>query len=191
MILQLFFLDSEPSANVASFLSAPQSDDLETASDGSHPVAWVDSDDERIIVSLDANPRLRKLRRTGSEDIVNGKEYVERLRRQYERLHPVPLWARQSTTRPELNTQRRRLDLDTSDGFETSSEDELPDSIGELSVQPLARLLQDTATLTNLSRTADPHKKLRPEIIDVHRLNDVGEIKPVRPPRNFHLETLT
>jgi len=43
---------------------------------------WEDSDDERMMVSLASNPRLRKLRITESEDLVNGKEYMERLRRQ-------------------------------------------------------------------------------------------------------------
>jgi U3 small nucleolar RNA-associated protein 18 len=43
---------------------------------------WEDSDDERILVSLASNPRLRKLRLMESEDLVNGKEYTERLRRQ-------------------------------------------------------------------------------------------------------------
>jgi U3 small nucleolar RNA-associated protein 18 len=44
--------------------------------------AWHDSDDEKIMVSLASNNRLRKLRRTEDEDVINGKEYSRRLRQQ-------------------------------------------------------------------------------------------------------------
>lgn len=47
------------------------------------PPAWEDSDDERMMVSLMSVPRLRKLRTFEGEDVINGKEYTGRLRRQY------------------------------------------------------------------------------------------------------------
>ena len=47
------------------------------------PAAWEDSDDERLVVSLASVPRLRKLRRTEAEDVISGKDYVRRLRKQY------------------------------------------------------------------------------------------------------------
>jgi U3 small nucleolar RNA-associated protein 18 len=48
----------------------------------SRPAAWVDSDDERIFVSLASSNRLRKLRRAEDEDVISGKEYARRLRAQ-------------------------------------------------------------------------------------------------------------
>lgn len=44
--------------------------------------AWHDSDDEKLLVSLATNNRLRKLRRTEDEDVITGKEYMRRLRQQ-------------------------------------------------------------------------------------------------------------
>jgi U3 small nucleolar RNA-associated protein 18 len=49
---------------------------------GGDAPAWSDSDDERISVSLAARPQLRKLRRTAAEDVITGKEYSRRLRKQ-------------------------------------------------------------------------------------------------------------
>jgi U3 small nucleolar RNA-associated protein 18 len=81
--LQLFFLDSGPSdvPNQALFTAATSDDE-----DGTAPgdkAAWSDSDDGWISVSLAAKPQLRKLRRTEAEDIISGKEYSKRLRKQY------------------------------------------------------------------------------------------------------------
>lgn len=44
--------------------------------------AWVDSDDEKLTVSLKGEKRNRKLRDLEKEDVVSGKEYARRLRRQ-------------------------------------------------------------------------------------------------------------
>lgn len=59
------------------------SEDEDDADLKKNPPAWEDSDDERILVSLGSEARLRKLRRTEEEDIINGKEYTRRLRKQY------------------------------------------------------------------------------------------------------------
>ncbi|KTW26448.1 hypothetical protein T552_02927 [Pneumocystis carinii B80] len=55
--------------------------------------AWEDSDDERLLISLASVGRLRKLRESEKDDIINGKEYNIRLRKQFERINPVPEWA--------------------------------------------------------------------------------------------------
>jgi U3 small nucleolar RNA-associated protein 18 len=81
-IVQLFFLDSGPPGTGEGALiisKAPGDGVIQTTVNA--PV-WEDSDDERMMVCLASNPRLRKLRLTESEDMVNGKEYTERLRRQ-------------------------------------------------------------------------------------------------------------
>lgn len=100
---------------------------------------WHDSDDEQLTVSLAGNQRLRKLRAAEAEDVISGKEYIRRLRRQYEQLNPVPNWAR-----PELNQpEHKDGDLDSSaDEMDTEGEEE------QTSTQPLAKLLQNATDLT-------------------------------------------
>ena len=44
--------------------------------------AWVDLDDAELKVSLASDNRLRKLRDAPDEDVINGKDYELRLRRQ-------------------------------------------------------------------------------------------------------------
>lgn len=80
---KLFYLDAGPlnlqDKDVLPLPADGVSD--ETFREGDAP-AWEDSDDERIMVSLASVPRLRKLRNFEAEDMVNGKEYIKRLRRQ-------------------------------------------------------------------------------------------------------------
>jgi hypothetical protein len=131
---------------------------------------WHDSDDERLTISLASHQRLRKLRVTEAEDFINGKEYIKRLRRQFEQLHPVPDWAN-----PQLNKKRTDSDSDLDSDMDTDDENE------RLSTQPLAKLLQGATDLTRLDEGTGPggKRKLRQEVIDIHRLKDVGKDQPV------------
>lgn len=45
--------------------------------------AWVDDDDENVLVSLASEKRVRKLRKTEDDDVVTGREYTERLRERF------------------------------------------------------------------------------------------------------------
>ncbi|KAL4917462.1 WD40-repeat-containing domain protein [Aspergillus aurantiobrunneus] len=167
----LFFLDSG-AGPVSTGLESPstlakprdEDDDLDGL-----PALWHDSDDERITVSLAANNRLRKLRVAESEDIISGKEYIRRLRRQYLQLHPTPDWAN-----PKLNKQADE-DEDDSDRVEEVDIDE-EDGI---STQPLAKLLQG-ADFTKIE-TEGPtggRPRLRKEVIGLQRLKDIGTDQP-------------
>ena len=150
-------------------------------SDPEDRLAWIDSDDERRIVSLASNPQLRKLRNTESEDLVNGKEYTKRLQRQFERLYPVPDWANPSAANNVVE-QKKRRPSNMSDNAEQSSTDDDGMSVGsdDMSTQPLAKLLQMT-NLTHPEYSASgTRRKLRPDVIDVHRLKDVGGAQPVQ-----------
>lgn len=138
------------------------------------PAMWHDSDDERLAVSLADQAKLRKLRVAESEDVISGKEYVRRLRRQFQRLHPTPEWAN-----PELAAKRRKMNADDSDSDqELDSEDEDE----QLSIQPLAKLLQNANDLTRIEDNARSggKRKLRQEVLDIQRLKDVGKAQPVR-----------
>ncbi|MCJ1404120.1 hypothetical protein MMC11_007345 [Xylographa trunciseda] len=177
----LFFIDSGPSINPnQDLILAPQPQDHEGETDGANPPAWIDSDDERITVSLASNPRLRKLRISESEDLVNGKEYTKRLRQQFERLYPVPEWANPSASkRTSSRRKRRKLSDAGSSSTATNSEDDMSVDSDSLSAQPLAKLLQSTAPLTQTSSvTPSTRKKLRPEVIDIQRTKDVSGVQP-------------
>lgn len=150
--------------------------DEDEEEDDSVPAVWHDSDDERIAVSLAGQAKLRKLRTTEDEDVINGREYVRRLRRQFQQLHPVPDWAN-----PELAAKRRKVDSDS----DADSADEMDsDDEEQLSMQPLAKLLQNATDLTRIEDNARSggKRKLRQEVIDITRLKDVGKAQPVTLP---------
>lgn len=135
--------------------------------------AWEDSDDERALVSLASAPRLRKLRRTEAEDMVTGKQYARRLRKQFELLNPVPEWAQTAVQKP--SKKKRRLSGDSS---EDGSEDEMDIDEPE-SVAPLSELLQDAESLVRQAGPgAGKKRKIRPEVIDIQRQKDVPGIHP-------------
>lgn len=132
---------------------------------------WHDSDDERLTVSLASHQRLRKLRIAEGEDLVNGKEYVRRLRKQFLQLNPVPDWAN-----PEMNKSDKKDDSDASaEDMDTDDEEE------HTSTQPLAKLLQSATDLTRTEDMTGPggKRKLRQEVLDIQRLKDVGKTQPV------------
>ncbi|RDW78017.1 hypothetical protein BP5796_05869 [Coleophoma crateriformis] len=162
----LFFVDEGPAATDSNALVLRDGSDDE---EGDAP-AWEDSEDDRLAVSLAGNPRLRKLRVNESEDIVSGKEYTKRLRRQFERLNPVPEWA---SSRP---TKRRRRSSASSGSDSSASEDDMDVDEKNLSTLPLARLLQDAGALTKTSSTK--RVKLRAEVIDVQRSRDIPLTQP-------------
>lgn len=137
------------------------------------PAVWHDSDDERLTISLASQQRLRKLRVTESEDVVSGKEYVRRLRRQFQRLHPVPDWADPEKQRKAAGDGDGDSGSDV-DGMDTDNEEE------RMSTQPLAKLLQGATDLTRIEDdTRGGKKKLRQEVLDIQRLKDVGGTQPV------------
>ena len=180
IVFKLFVLDSGPS--VKPLVQAPSdADDADDSADEPEAV-WHDSDDDRIVVSLQANPRLRKLRIYEDEDLVNGRQYTKRLRRQFELLNPVPLWVGGSGA-------KRKTDNDLDHNNNTAFPDSDPDSLSEgamsvdsdqLLAPPLAKLLQQpSALLSSETDTPRGKRKLRPEVIDMQRTKDVGVAQPV------------
>lgn len=109
-----------------------------------------------------------------SEDVINGKEYTRRLRRQFQRMHPTPEWAN-----PELAAMRRKANSDSDASGEEMDSDEEDE---QLSMQPLAKLLQNATDLTRVEDNARSggKRKLRQEVLDIQRLKDVGKAQPVR-----------
>jgi U3 small nucleolar RNA-associated protein 18 len=74
--------------------------------------AWTDSDDTTLQLSLTSDKRLKKLRSAPSDDVVGGREYELRLRRQFERINPAPSWV--SAARRKLHPARKRRRLSDS-----------------------------------------------------------------------------
>ncbi|KAL4874161.1 hypothetical protein BDV12DRAFT_181997 [Aspergillus spectabilis] len=167
----LFFLDSgagpvstELDFPVTSVNPENEDDELDEL-----PAVWHDSDDERITVSLASDKRLRKLRVAESEDVISGKEYIRRLRRQFLQLHPTPDWAN-----PMPNKQTNEDDED-SDRIEEMDTDEEEGS----SAQPIAKLLQNVDfTKIETSGPTGGRPKLRKEVIGIQRLKDIGKDQP-------------
>jgi len=168
-LCKLFFLDAGPSTvDPGALIPHPDSREVETED----APAWEDSDDDRLAISLAGNSRLRKLRVNEAEDIVSGRDYVRRLRRQFELLHPVPEWA-QPSARP---AKRRRRSSAGSDSSISSDGMDVDDS--DLSTLPLARLLQDASSLTRTRSTTGKRSKLRPEVLDIQRTRDIPLTQP-------------
>ncbi|KIW80335.1 hypothetical protein Z517_06950 [Fonsecaea pedrosoi CBS 271.37] len=136
---------------------------------------WHDSDDDRITVSLASNTRLRKLRDTEDDDVISGREYIQRLRRQYERLHPTPEWVTYARKRRKLSSRSDYQDAVSDSDVSMDENDSLP------SAQPLAELLRTAGSLTRTDTKRPGTKstrKLRPEVIDIQRCKDVAGSGP-------------
>jgi U3 small nucleolar RNA-associated protein 18 len=179
-LLQIFFLDSGHGVKPDQLDIVPQLSNGEEGYEHDRQPAWIDSDDERISVSLASNTRLRKLRNTETEDIISGREYIKRLRRQYERLHPTPEWVRQASGKPSDGKRRRRSSVDGPDGLGNEASDSdmsVDDEFSTSSTQPLAELLRTAGSLTRIetSHTDRPTKKrkLRPEVVDIQKTKSV------------------
>src|SRR5258705_6100014 len=73
-------------------------DDLNEKAQVSKPPAWVDPADTQPtkISLLKGHSRLRKLREAAGEDEITGREYETRLRSQFERINPEPVWVRRA-----------------------------------------------------------------------------------------------
>ena len=143
--------------------------------DDDSKAAWRDSDDERIIVSLASNPRLRKLRISETEDLINGKDLTQRLRRQFARLHPAPKWANPAAAQTQGRGKRRKFSKTSNSSEAPELEDDASDNSEELSTPPLAMLLKNAGNLSQSTvGNPGPRKKLQPEVIDIHRIKDVG-----------------
>lgn len=125
------------------------------------PSAWEDPDDTNITVSLAKDTRLRKLRDAPSDDVVGGREYERRLRRQFERINPTPDWATKARSKLHpTKTKRRRASV--------SSQEEEPEKEDDLS-----ELLADAGGILGPRQ-----KKLAPGTLSIERLRDANLAAP-------------
>ncbi|KAI2468067.1 WD40 repeat-like protein [Annulohypoxylon bovei var. microspora] len=137
---------------------------------GKEQPAWEDSDDERLTISLADATQLRKLRISEAEDVISGTEYTIRLRQQYLRLNPLPIWARETEERPAKRRRRSSAAANDSDISEDEADDE---GDAEASALPLDKFLRDANSLKESK--ALKSRRLRPEVIDIQRSRDIPD----------------
>ncbi|KAF9107551.1 U3 small nucleolar RNA-associated protein 18 [Mortierella sp. AM989] len=137
--------------------------------------AWVDADDKALAISLKSVNRLKKLRKEEDEDVVNGVDYEQRLRRQFEKVYPVPSWAA-----PDRKRRRRTA---TGGGGGNDSDSEYSDEEAEQ---------EDNSLLTSSKGFLEKPGRLRTlpsESISVTRVknaNQNGYSKSVVQSVEFH-----
>ena len=169
---ELFFFDTE-SGGVALVRDAEGDVDLvgpgaREAVDEEPKPAWVDSDDERVVVSLMSQNRLKKYRETFTDDLVSGTDYIRRLRAQYERVYPPPSWA---LSQPEQKAKGCRVSVDAEleEDHVESDENEGTEDI-PMPAAPLSEFLQSTGGYIS----KDNMGRLRPGRINISRLKDAN-----------------
>lgn len=93
----LFFIDEGPGTEQNdqimkdSDTSPSETDEEENLSEEN---AWDDPDDENINVSLLASSKLKKMRKSENDTIINGRSYINRLRSQFNKIYPTPTWVK-------------------------------------------------------------------------------------------------
>jgi WD40 repeat protein len=168
----LFMLDT--GAPTASATQGGQTDKKDVQPSADAP-AWVDSDDDRIAISLAGATRLRKLRVTEAEDVVSGTEYSRRLRQQYQRLHPAPAWTK-SAEGGRPTKRRRRSSAASSDSSMASGSGDEDDDDADVETLPLAKLLRDVNLLAGRGGSSGKTRRLlRPETIDIQRTREIPD----------------
>ncbi|SCV05174.1 LANO_0H01684g1_1 [Lachancea nothofagi CBS 11611] len=166
---QLFFVDdgaaNEQSDQMAVDASDSDNDSGEIASeDESSDNAWSDSDDDRVDVAVTTTNRTKKLRTSYTEGRIKGRDYVLRLRAQFEKIYPRPTWADALSGSEELDAH----------GSDSDNEGEHEQVInGDLNA--LSRILQNTYTYQDTS-----NRLLPPKTLDITRLKDANAVHPSR-----------
>ncbi|SCU86949.1 LADA_0E01156g1_1 [Lachancea dasiensis] len=168
---QLFFVDDgadDKSKDQMSLDDASQdegnSEDEQYSSEdeSAEDNAWSDSDDERVEVAVPMTNRTKKLRTSYTEGRIKGRDYVLRLRAQYEKIYPRPKWV----DSPDASEVSDENDSGSDEGLEQVVN-------GDLSA--LSKILQSTYTYHDTSS-----RLLPPKSLDIIRLKDANAAHPSR-----------
>ncbi|TCD68579.1 hypothetical protein EIP91_010367 [Steccherinum ochraceum] len=155
--------ESEAEDKVVEPIASTSTFPLSSSSKRRKAPAWVDPDDTGIQVSLSSEKRLRKLRDAPSDDVVEGKEYERRLRRQFERINPTPDWAAKARKKLHPTSKPKRRRPSTSDA--TSEEDVEEEEEGDLD-----SILASTGGILGRSKTG----VLSQGTLSIQRLRDAN-----------------
>lgn len=162
----LFYIDE--AADDAMDIHQDESDGSEDGAPTRHLLAvWADLDDEKHAISLKESATA-KLRKAQAENMVNGVEYVARLRAQYEKIYPRPEWV-DKWERPDEHKKAKKLRRDDAlDDSDSVSEDEQDLRVGS-NAQQLLDILASTSTFVK-----PVSKTLPSQSINITRLKDAN-----------------
>ncbi|KAI5950154.1 UTP18 [Candida jiufengensis] len=127
--------------------------------------AWVDSDDEKVNISLATSDRLKKLRKTPEDNYISGKSYIIRLRSQFEKIYPRPQWADQFGEDKDVNSSDDDILID--------DEEEEASTNSQANTAKLNKLLSTTHQFL----TTKQLKLISPQNISITRLKDANHQK--------------
>mmetsp|Transcript_17016 Transcript_17016/g.28701 ORF Transcript_17016/g.28701 Transcript_17016/m.28701 type:complete len:535 (+) Transcript_17016:177-1781(+) len=130
--------------------------------------AWVDPDDDEVVVEVAKKSRTRKLRRNEEEETLEGGEYVERLRAEHQRLNPRTNWAELASERRAR--KRRQVALNGGHGSDSEEEEEEEDD-EEL-------ITASTRTAGRLTKSSAVGGRLPRGELQVSRLKDANQMEP-------------
>jgi len=120
----------------------PTTEVIQLDSKSKKAAAWVDPDDEEVVVNIKNNKSLRKLREEDDDRDVSGTKFQERLKTNFEKVMPAPAWA----------------DL-TNAGKEGTEDDDEEDRIFKSSKKLLAASDMLPKGLLNIKRLKDLNKQ--------------------------------
>ncbi|KAH3678474.1 hypothetical protein WICMUC_001491 [Wickerhamomyces mucosus] len=164
---QLFFVDDgdkdqNMDNNEGDISDSDSNSDSDSSSDSD---VWIDSEDENINISLLNSDKLKKLRHIETDSIINGKQYIQRLRSQFEKIYPRPNWADINQSDEETNSDDEKDEILTDDENEGNSTVELGD------IKALTKILQSNTKILNQNQS----RLLPPTKIDIIRLKDANQ----------------
>ncbi|SCW02540.1 LAFE_0F08680g1_1 [Lachancea fermentati] len=158
---QLFFVDDGGEGNDEVVDDAREATDVsDEESSESSSDAWTDSEDERITVPIMLTNKTKKLRTSYTDTTINGKEYVRRLRAQFEKIYPKPKWVDDVS------------DDETIENDMASDEEDLEQAI-DGDIHALSKVLQSTFSYKDTTSKLLPAKNL-----DITRLKDANASHP-------------
>ncbi len=145
----------------------------ENDNDSTPNSAWVDDDDDDIQISLQTkSDRIKKLRKTMSEDVVGGNDYESRLRERFQQSSASIAntgWANVDKITKEKDQQRILQRKDDEDDEEEEEEGRY-DGFDEDAPLSAAKLLSSTTSLL-----AKSSSRLPPHILSIVRCPDANQ----------------
>ncbi|QLL33862.1 hypothetical protein HG536_0F01870 [Torulaspora globosa] len=157
---QLFFVD-DGEMEVDEDVVVDESEPSEESSGelmGDDEDAWQDSDDEGVSVSIVTSNRSKKLRKSYQESQISGRDYIRRLRAQFEKIYPKPSWVDDVS------------DEEQADGNESDKENE---QAVDGDMNALSKILGTLYEYKDIS-----HRLLPPKTLDIVRLKDANVAHP-------------
>lgn len=163
---QLFFVDDgelnvddEDAMDIDDENEQASGSDYSNESEENESDAWVDSDDDRLQITVTENNRSKKLRKSHVESQINGREYLQRLRSQFEKIYPKPNWIEDEDD----------SELDNDSENESGDYDNVIDG----DINALTKILERTYNYTTANS-----KLLPPQTLDITRLKDANASHP-------------